>query len=387
MAAPTDCHVLVVGAGITGAAAAYHLSRQGVDVLVVEAGLPAERASGANAGSLHAQIQHESFVTLGAEWARGFAPALRLLLAAVDRWEALGPELGVDLHVQMRGGLVVASTTGEMELLAQKVRLENALGVEAHVLSRRELDAVAPYVAADLVGGALWPREGKADSLTAVLSLLHAATTRGARLLAETRVVDIETVAGERHRTALLSTGGRVRAERIIVATGADDRLLRAMGVCLPMSGDAMQVSVTAPTVALVEHLLYFAGSRLTVKQSPAGSILIGGGWPATIDSQGRARVRAGSITSNLAVACRVVPALAGADLLRTWAAVNNGVVDQLPVVGEVAPGVLFGTFPYLGFTAGPVLGEVLGDLALGRTPAHAVEHWSPYRFPGRGVA
>src|SRR5687768_15308671 len=95
-AADLDCQVLVVGAGITGAAAAHHLVRQGVDVVIVEAGFPAEQASGANAGSLHAQIQHESFVTLGPAWAESFAPALRLLQAAMGRWESLGPELDVD---------------------------------------------------------------------------------------------------------------------------------------------------------------------------------------------------------------------------------------------------------------------------------------------------
>jgi glycine/D-amino acid oxidase-like deaminating enzyme len=274
-----------------------------------------------------------------------------------------------------------------MAKLVQKARLEERLGVEAHVLSKAELHDVAPYVAPDLVGGALWPREGKADSLTAVLALIRAARAFGARLLTETRVVGIESGPGDRRRIAHLANGGSVRAERVIIATGADDALLRSMGLKLPISGDAMQVSATTPTVPLVQHLLYFAGSRLTVKQSPVGSILIGGGWPATVDSQGRARVQPTSVTSNLAVACRVVPALASADLLRTWAAVNNGVIDQQPIVGEVAPGVIFGTFPYLGFTAGPVLGEVLADLALKATPQYYAERWSPSRFARRGAA
>jgi len=55
--------VLIVGGGLAGTAAAYHLAREGVEVLLVERYDLNTQASGSNAGSLHAQIAHEPFVT------------------------------------------------------------------------------------------------------------------------------------------------------------------------------------------------------------------------------------------------------------------------------------------------------------------------------------
>ena len=71
--------VLIVGGGLAGTATAYYLAREGVEVTLIEQGSLNGRASGANAGSIHAQIPHAEYVDLGPAWARSFAAVLPML--------------------------------------------------------------------------------------------------------------------------------------------------------------------------------------------------------------------------------------------------------------------------------------------------------------------
>ena len=56
------------------------------------------------------------------------------------------------------------------------------------------------------------------------------------------------------------------------------------LGARVPISNEPVQVAATEPVEPLVEHLVYYAGAPLTLKQARAGSLLIGGGWPARTD-------------------------------------------------------------------------------------------------------
>lgn len=374
--------VAVVGAGITGAATAHALASTGVDVLLIDRLEPSSRASGANAGSLHAQIQHEPFCTLGEEWARAFLPALRLLVASVALWRTLPDRLGADLHVSTAGGLLLAGDNEQLAQIERKTSLEQSAGLPVRMLGRDELREVAPYASESMVGGALCEAEGKADALTSTQAYVAAAIAAGASLALRTLVTGIEQAPHGQGGVVLSTTGGEIHAARVVLAPGADaPALLALLGVHLPMSADAMQVTVTEAVAPVIPHLVYFAGARLTVKQSHAGSILIGGGWPARLHPDGFVAVDPAALASNLAVACEVVPRVSAAAVLRTWGAVNNGVADQLPVIGEVAPNVFFATFPYLGFTAGPVMGELLAALVNGDEPQHDVAPFTPERF------
>jgi glycine/D-amino acid oxidase-like deaminating enzyme len=87
-----------------------------------------------------------------------------------------------------------------------------------------------------------------------------------------------------------------------------------------------------------------------------------------------------GNLLANLEVARRVVPAIADARLLRTWAGFVNATDSWLPVIGEIGsvPGLFIGAFPFMGFTAGPLLGRVLADLALGRAAEIDISAFAP---------
>ena len=62
---------------------------------------------------------------------------------------------------------------------------------------------------------------------------------------------------------------------------------------------------------------------------------------------------------------------LAGASVVRSWAATVNGTADWRPILGEApdVPGFFLNLFPWMGFTAAPAVSEAIADLALGLRP------------------
>ncbi len=364
-----SCDVLVIGGGIAGAACAYYLAGEGVDVTLVEAHDLATQASGTNAGSIHLQIQHPEFVSLGEGWARTYAPTLRLLKQSLALWQGLSAELGEELDVKLAGGLVVATTQEQMRQIAAKAAIEATEGVETVVLGRDDLRAVAPYLTEAAIGAGFCAMEGKANPLRATFAFARRATERGARILAGTRVTGIAR-AGDRYTVA--TTAGTFAARRVVNAAGASAaEIARMLGVEIAISGFPLQVTVTEPVAPIIPHLVYSAAGKLSLKQAANGTCLIGGGWPSRERGDGRLAVIPESLTGNMQRAADVVPAIAPVRAVRTWTATVNGTDDWRPLIGEVPghAGFFLALFPWVGFSAGPMTARLVADLVLGRPP------------------
>ena len=362
--------VLIVGGGLAGTAAAYYLAREGAEVLVVERFDLNTQASGSNAGSLHAQIAHEPFVSEGEGWARAYAPTIALLVESIAMWKALEHELGVDLEVSVGGGLLLADSEAQASDIRRKMAIERDFGLAVEWLDRADLARLAPYASAKMIGGALCPTEGKANPLKATPAFAQAAAKHGARFLTRTTVTGL---AAEGRGYRVETSAGPIAAGRVVNAAGAEaGRITAFLGIDLPIEGNPIQVNVTEPVEHFVPHLVYFAGEKLTLKQAKNGSLLIGGGWPARWSERAaRPAVDLASLRSNLAIAAEVVPRVASARLLRVWPAIVNGTADWRPILGEVPghPGFFMNFFPWMGFTAGPISALVTASLVLGRKP------------------
>ncbi len=373
--------VLIIGGGLAGTATAYFLAREGVEVTLVERHDLNTQASGSNAGSLHAQIPHETFVTEGESWARAFAPTIPLMLESINLWRRLGDELRADLEVALPGGLLLAETQAQMRDVARKALIERAHGLEIELLSAADLRRIAPYASERMIGAAYCPSEGKANPLKATPAFAAAARRQGTRIIANCTVAGL---AAEDGGYRAETTIGPIQARRLVNAAGAEaGRIAAMLGIDIRVDGHPLQVSVTEPAEPLVEHLVYFAGEKLTLKQAHNGSFLIGGGWPAKWSARGeRLTVDRESLIANLRIACHVVPRLAAARLLRAWPAVVNGTPDWRPILGEVPghPGFFINMFPWMGFTAGPMSALLTAELVLGRRPSFDLSAFSLLR-------
>lgn len=377
-----DCDVVVAGGGITGTATAYYLSLAGLKVTLFERYDLNTQASGRNAGSLHGQVQFEPFRLNGSEWGAGFLPALSFLVDSIAVWKGLSAELGADLEVSTNGGLLVADSDAQAELVAAKVALEARHGFRAELVSGGDLRRLAPYLSHRMIAAEYSPVEGKANPLIAAPAFAQAAHRNGARIRTGTSVLSVAQSSGG---FSVETTVGGIRCHRLVVVNGAELPILAAqLGMDIPVTDEPVQVHATESVAPVIPHLVYYAGGRLTLKQAKAGTLLIGGGWPASIDPYtGHLTVSVQSLRDNLRVAQHVAPWIGSVNVVRGWAGVGNATPDLLPVIGEsaAAPGGFVGIFPHMGLTAGPLMGQVLAALVQDKDPGRDLTPFSPCRF------
>ena len=374
--------VAVVGGGVTGCATAYHLARAGARVVLLERSEIGTEASGRNAGSLHGQIQSVSYNERGASWARAFLPALGFVVESLSLWRGLSEQLGVDLEVKTNGGLLLVDDVEQMKRVEQKIAIEREGGLDARLLSRDEVMGLAPYIASTMIGAEYSPVEGKVNSMLAAPAFARRAVEAGAEIRTRTAMLGLDPTP---QYVRLVTEQGETQVDQVVLASGDQLSAQAAdLGARVPISSEPVQVAATEPVEPLVEHLVYYAGAPLTLKQARAGSLLIGGGWPARTDPvTGYPRVDLRSLRANLAVALRVAPSIGDVLVIRSWAGIGTGTPDERPVIGRLpgVPRVLVGLFPYLGLTAGPLMGRVLADLILGRDPGLDIEPFRVDRF------
>ena len=361
------CDVLVIGGGITGLMSAWNMAQAGADVVLLEATDLGTQASGANAGSLHLQIQYPEFAAYGEDWAHAYGPCLGFLKESLELWQALPDRVGENLDVKLAGGLIVARTPAQMETITRKAAVEAAHGVETQILGADELRAIAPYLSGKAIGGGFCALEGKANPLRATPAVTAAAQRAGVAIHTHTPVEGIER-NGEGF--TVKTPRETFRARRIVNAAGAKAGAIAAMlGVKVEIDGFPLQVTVTEPVAPLIPHLIYSAAGKLSLKQAPNGGCIIGGGWPAARREDGTLVTDPVSLTGNMAVAADVVPALGQLRAVRSWTAWVNGTPDWRPILGEMpgVPGFFLALFPWVGFSAAPKTAEVTAQIVLGQ--------------------
>ncbi|MEY2822789.1 MAG: Sarcosine oxidase subunit beta [Actinomycetota bacterium] len=373
--------VIVIGGGAIGASSAYQLAKQGANVALLEEFDLNTQASGRNAGSLHGQIQYEPFEELGIGWAKQFLHGLSILADSLEIWKGLSDELGVDLEVSSNGGLMIAENETNLRHLEEKVRLENSIGIDSRMLSRSELQEKAPYISAKMVGAAFCPIEGKANPLVVAPAFADAARRHGAVISTRTEVLEI---AKNSQGFTISTSAGQFRGAKVLITANAGiPKLTAGLGKRIPISDVPVQVSVTEQIEKFVHHLVYFTSEKLTFKQANSGSLLIGGGWPARYDEKQNPILNPDSLRSNLRVALKVVPRIADVKVIRTWVGTGNGTEDHNPIIDKFpgVDGLYVGMYPYMGFTASPLMGRLLAELILTGKCQRDISHFSIERL------
>jgi glycine/D-amino acid oxidase-like deaminating enzyme len=373
---PRETDVVVVGGGLVGTAVAYYLAGEGVEVVLLERSELNREASGTNAGSFHFQIAIHQLTARGTESSRArLLSDVRLLGEAARLWLTLEDELAAPLGVHTIGGLMVAETPEELQILHDKHLIEDEAGLETHVLEGDELRRFAPYLADDLLGASFCPQEGHANPFLAAPVFALRAAERGAVIRTHTEVTEVNP------GFTVETTRGTIHANRVVNAAGAWANDVAAMsGIRLPIWVEGLHVNVTEPREHVLDPLLQHIGRRLTLKQAANGTFIIGGGWPSRSEpAPARYSTLWESAAGNAAVAVRVMPSLADVRIIRMWTGVMAFTDDLQPIVGEVpALPRYFACVATTGFTLGPLLAKMLAAHIAGR--ATLPSEYSPDR-------
>lgn len=273
---------------------------------------------------------------------------------------------------------MLAEDAAGMEWLRRKSAMERRWGIESHVFGANELASIAPALSDRMVGADFVPAEGYGDPLRGTLAVRTLALRHGARILAGAEVHAIER---DGPGWIIATSRGRIEAGSVVNATGPwAARTGRMVGLNLPVTGTVQQVIVTEPAPVLTRHLIAVANRHLSLKQQASGGFLVGGGWFGGFDkATGRTHALQQSIAGNLWVCGRVLPALHGLTMIRSWTGINPA-IDRAPILGE-APGLpgFYNTVTANGYTLGPIVGRLTAEAILHGEPIDP--HYRVERF------
>lgn len=379
---PSD--VVVIGAGIVGAAIAHYASEAGLSVTVIERGLPASGTSSACEGNILVSDKE-------------LGPELTLSRYSLDLWNGELAEHAALWEFERKGGIIVASREQSLASLARVTAAQQRAGVHAEALSIEQLRDHEPHISPDALGAAYYPEDSQVQPMLAAAHLLRLAAARGAVLRTHTRVTgflrDGDRVTGVR------TDRGDVPAGAVVNATGTWAAGIAALaGVRVPVNPRRGFVMVTEPLPPMVHHKVYAAEyidnvgssdaglqSSPVVEGTPAGSILIGSsreriGFDRTVSVAALSRM-----ADNAAA---LFPFLRDVKILRHYHGFRPYCPDHLPVIGEDerAPG-LWHACGHEGAGIGLSVGtaKLIAQALTGRTPDLDLSPFAPHRF-GEGA-
>jgi glycine oxidase len=352
-------HVLIAGGGVVGCAIAYELSRAGAEVTLVERGRIGAGASSAAAGML-APLAESS--DPGA-----FSRLALLGLDAFDRQSGeLVEESGIDFEFRYDGVLRVAESATEEKRLQGLVAWQSEQRA-AHWLDRLALTQVEPNLSEKVRGALYSPQEGHVNPSRLTAALANAAARRGAAILEGHEIVGIDRKG--RRVTAVDTSKGVLAADQFVLAGGAwMGRLSAGSGFNLPITPVRGQMLAVHRTPAPIRHIVYSKDGYLLPK--PDGSIWVGA--TEEHDAGFDASVTVDGMRTLLGSAVRLVPDLADASYIRSWAGLRPHFADGLPVLGPVRD------FDNLHVAAGHFRNGILLSLITGRLMADLITSGIP---------
>lgn len=347
--------VVVVGGGVVGASAAYHLASAGAGrVLLLErADRLAAGSTGACAGGFRSQFSSEVNI--------------RLSQASVPMITGFTETHGLALDVVQDGYLFLVRDEAVWRDFVAANELQRALGVDAELLTPEQAAELAPGISIDgIVGASYGPKDGIADPSGLTQGYATLARRAGAAIELGVAVRGIRVDGGR--VTGVETADGGVDAPAVVNAAGPwAGRLAATAGVELPLEPIPRHVLVTGafPGAPQRRTLVIDAVTSFYFHREGPG-VLMGMGSPNERPSFDTTPDEAFIADELLPTAVRVFPPVEEASVEHSWVGLYEMTPDRHPILGE-APGVqglyLANGFSGHGFQHAPVVGKLLAEL------------------------
>lgn len=362
--------VAILGGGIVGWAAAYSLSREGIEAAVIDRQEVGTAASGYALGLLNPLVGIGIPGPLAAFAGAAFDEHLRL-------WPRLRAESSVEFHGRMLPHLELALNDADATVLRQAARRWNAEdGFCAQWLEPEEVRKLDARISEDIAGAALLENGGMVDSRLLTMSLMDAASRSGARAVRDRA----HGVVGSNGKvTGVQTTRGEIGCGAVVVSMG-------------PWSGAAgTWLGVDIPVTPLKGQIVRLEGLRPPLEYHVAGSAAMaqksdGLLWVASTEEDAGfdlSITRAGR-SLLLDRARRVLPSIGGLRLVEQTACLRPRTPDGLPILGRVRglDNVYAATGAgKKGILLGPAMGMAAADLVAGRIPRSPIDGFGFERF------
>lgn len=352
---PNTADIVIIGGGVMGASALYHLAQRGVkNVLLLEKEeFFGTGATGRCAGGVRYQFSTEINV--------------RLSLESLPMLERFKEEIGQDVNYRQCGYLLVATNEKDAAAFRRNVELQNRLGVGTQLLGGDEVRARLPQMKfADALAGTFHQKDGLVDPNSVVMGYISAAQRLGAKAIPQAEVTGV-TVGGDKIE-GVATRAGSVKTRTVVNAAGPWAGVVCEMaGVRIPIVPIRRQMFTTTPMPDIPEDFPFVIdfGQSLYFHREGDG-LLIGmsnqneqPGFDQSVDEDFE--------LVNLEAAAARLPLLERAGRVAHWAGLYETTPDAHPIFGKtpVDGFTVVGGFSGHGFMHGPVAGKLMAELIL----------------------
>lgn len=371
------CDVVVLGAGIVGAACALECAKAGMRVAVVERDAIGSGATAAGMGHIVVMDDSEAQFAL-----THYSQSL---------WNELASELPSAVEYVRCGTIWVAADEEEMDEVRRKLKFYSARGVPVEVLDAQALAEAEPNLRRPLAGGLRVLSDAVLYPPSAAGYLVEKAKQQSPGL-------DLycgQAVASAGNGCVVLEDGIQIHAPVIINSTGALAPLLTAG---IPIKRRKGHLIITDRYPGFARHQLvelgYLKSAHSSTSDSVAfnvqprqtGQLLIGSSRQYDAEDSGVDR----KIVASMIERARLyMPAIANLSALRVWTGFRAATPDKLPLIGPTEdPSVFLATgHEGLGITTSLATARLLVDHLLGRPSAIPLDPYLPARMAIQSAA
>jgi len=363
-------NIAIIGGGITGLSAAYHLARMGVEgVEVFEAKYVGYGSTGRCAAGIRASFTSKVHVSLMKE--------------AIKGWMKWSKNIE-GLEFRQSGYLWLLTSEEMVEQHKALMKLHNSLGVPTKLVYGEEVRGLVPTIELNDVIAALHdPTAGKADPFETTMALRRFLINSGIKIHEYTAVRSVKTSSGRATAIDVEGIGEIKVSGSIIIAAGYwSKELLSRLGFDLPVVGEPHHLLITEKVAPLIEPLVIHKESGSYINQVPTGGLILGAEYPVP---ERDLFLRVGFITKAVKYMSKYFPQILIANLLRVWIGYYLKTPDNHPLIGAVPfyDNIYVATgFSGHGYMMSPIVGEELANLVVkGRTRLSETAELSPDRF------
>jgi glycine/D-amino acid oxidase-like deaminating enzyme len=358
----TTTDVVVIGGGIMGTATAYNLAKRGMEVTLFEKNHLAAGSTGLTCGVIR---QHYSIESLA-----------RMAFRALKVWENFDEIIGGDVGF-MKLGIVWVAGLDHHDEFVMSVKMLQSIGINANLLDAESIQEIAPYLEThDISVGIFEPDGGVADGSMACNAFAKRTRELGGKVKQGVKVTNIRVNGGR--VVGIDTTDGPVDTPVVINTAGPwGPRLAKSIGIDIPAEPSRHQVvSFKQPDdfesplhPAIADFINGFYTRPDTGGLSNVGSLEDDTSDVVHDPDSYNSKTDRSFVEDMVERSSRRIPDLNRGKVQSGWAGIYTVTPDWRPIIDKVdqLPGLVVGLgFSGSGFKMGPVVGEMLADLATG---------------------
>jgi glycine/D-amino acid oxidase-like deaminating enzyme len=361
-----QCEVAIIGAGITGALTAYHLTREGIHTVVVDRRHAGHGSTAASTGLLQYEIDMPLVDLIGKVGRDRAVASYRASAESVAALESLILDLGDKCGLRGRPSLYLASEEKDVDHLRNECDARRAIQIDVMFLGREalreEFDLARP--------AALWSSlAAEVDPFRLTRQLFRRSLERGVELFSETEIVRCESHSGG--VTLHTDGGAKIEAKIVVFAMGYETMGMVPSGLCRLASTYALCSEPVRDLSSWRDECLIWETARpyLYARTTEDGRVIVGGEDEDVVDPHERDQM----IERKAQTLCDRFSSLfprIKIDTTCAWAGTFAETKDGLPYIGTLPeyPNCYF-TLGYggNGITFSLIAAEIVRDLFLGR--------------------